>query len=98
MRPVRAADQWKPGGFPQLQQSGGGTGRFPHLSRIVIEASTRLAPQAAGLHKLAQQRTRFVLRIAEALVQHLHDRYTCVEPDEVGECERAHRMGEAELR
>ena len=62
--------------------------RRVHLG-VVVEAATRLTPQSAGGDVPAQERARRVLLIAETLVQHLHDRDTRVEPDQVGEGEGA---------
>ena len=63
---------------------------------VLVEAAPRLAAEPTRLHVLAEQRTRCVLRVAETLVEHLHDRHTGVEPDQIRERERAHRMVEAE--
>src|SRR5579883_3491229 len=61
------------------------------LLLIVVKALARLAPQAAGGHHLAQQRTGAVLGVLEAVVEHVHDGQADVEADEVGQRQRAHR-------
>ena len=65
---------------------------------VVVEAAAGLPAEPPGGDVAAQERARRVLRIAEPLVQHLHDRDARVEPDQVGERERAHRVREPELR
>src|SRR4029077_15719291 len=67
-------------------------------SAVSVETAARLAAKVAGLDVLAQQRTRRVLRVAEPLLQHVHDRDARVQPDQAGERERTDRVGEAELR
>ena len=67
------------------------------LAAIVVEAAIGLAAEPAGLDVFHQQRAGAVLRIRQALVQHLHHRQAGIEADEVGELQRAHRMVRAEL-
>src|SRR5258708_35174803 len=67
------------------------------LARIIVEAALDLAADPTGLDVFHQQWTGPVLGIGQALVQHLHHREEGIEADEVGELERAHRMGGAEL-
>src|SRR5512133_1941037 len=66
-------------------------------SLVVIEAAPRLAAQPPRGDVLAEDRGRPVLVVPELAVEHLRDEQARVEPDEVGERERAHRMIEAEL-
>ena len=66
-------------------------------SRILEEASTRLAAQAAGIDHLAQQRRRPVLGIAEAVVQHFHDGQHHIQADQVSQRQRSDGMVAAQL-
>src|SRR4051794_39300541 len=43
-------------------------------SLVGIKAPSRLAPEPPRVHVLLQERTRPVLRIVEAVVEHVHDR------------------------
>ncbi len=56
-----------------------------------------LAAEMAGVDHLLQQRRRAIFRIVEALVEHFHHRQHGVEPDQVGERQRADRVVAAEL-
>src|SRR5207237_1707244 len=73
------------------------TVRRGSASPVIVEALARLAAEVAGRHVVAQQRARPILVLAEARVQALEDRQTGIEPDQVGERERAHRLVGAEL-
>src|SRR4051812_33259968 len=55
------------------------------LAAVVIKAALGLLAEPASLDIFHQQRARAVLRIREALVQHLHDGKARVEADEIGE-------------
>src|SRR5690242_16626770 len=66
-------------------------------SLIAVESPTGFAAVPAGGHVLLEQGARPVLRIAEAFVQHVHNCKACVQADEVGKLQRAHRMIHAEL-
>src|SRR5579862_823369 len=66
------------------------------IPAIIVEAAPRLLAEPAGFDILHQQRAGPVLRIREALVEHLHDRETGIEPDEVGQLQRSHRVIGAE--
>src|SRR5437773_2223628 len=64
---------------------------------VGIEPLPRFPAQPAGGHHFLEQRRGPVLVFAQAVLQHLHDRETDVEPDEVGERQRPERMIHAEL-
>src|SRR5215213_4447040 len=67
-------------------------------SRVIrVEASPRLAPEVARCHEPLQQRWRSEPRLAELVVQDLADVQARVEPDEVGERQRPHRMVQPEM-
>ena len=51
---------------------------------VLVEAFARLAAEQTCADHLAQQRVRTVFRIAELLVEHLHDGEVHVVADEVG--------------
>src|SRR5688572_31311814 len=70
----------------------------PNSLGVVEKAAAGLAAQTARGNTFPQKRTRRVLVVAEALVQHAHDRDARVQADEIGECERPDRVVEAELR
>jgi hypothetical protein len=76
--------------------------------RLGVDVSTRpihsyckpaaaLPAEVPGSDHAAEQGTRSILRIAEALVQHVEDSQAHVQSDEVREGERAHRVVHAEL-
>src|SRR5205814_2286819 len=64
--------------------------------RVLVEPAAALPAQVAPLHHPPQQRAGTVLRVAEPLVQHLHDVQAGVEADEIGERERPHRVVHAQ--
>src|SRR5438445_13349686 len=64
---------------------------------IDIETAAALSPQAPRRHHSAEQRGRPVLVVAEVALQHLEDRETHVQADQVGEGERPERVVHAEL-
>src|SRR5262249_4657283 len=66
------------------------------FAAVIVETALGLSPKPAGLDILHQERARPVFGIGQPLVQHLHDRQTSVEADEVGKLERPHRMMGAE--
>src|SRR5688500_16201278 len=66
-------------------------------SYIHLEPLARFLAEPAGSYVLLEQRTRAVLGVTEAVVQDLENRNTGVEPDEVRERERAHRVVHPEL-
>src|SRR3984893_7207984 len=72
------------------------TGRHRLLAAVIVETAPALAAEPAGLDVFHQQRAGPVLRIGETLVEHLHHREAGIEPDEIRELERAHRMVGAE--
>src|ERR1019366_1664208 len=67
------------------------------LSGVVIEADPRLAPEPAGAEHLAQGRRTREAPLAELLEEHVADRAQRVQPDEVRQRERPHRMPRAGL-
>src|SRR4029453_4878684 len=64
----------------------------PQLAGVVVEAAAGLAAEQAGLDHAVEQRGGDRGGGAELLVQRLADREQSVEPDRVGEGERAHRV------
>src|ERR1043166_6499315 len=62
------------------------------LRIVLVEPAADLLAEPAGSDVLPQQRTRPVLVIAELAVQHLGDRQAGIEPDQVRQLERPHRM------
>src|SRR6056297_879707 len=62
------------------------------LAAIVIETTPGLAPQPASLDIFRQQRTGPVLGVRQPVMQHVHDRKTGIEPDEIRQFQRPHRM------
>src|SRR6185503_6561988 len=72
------------------------TGRNRFLAAIIVEAAARLAAEPARLDIFHQQRAGPVLRVGEAFIEHMHDGKAGIEPDEIGELERSHRMVGAE--
>src|SRR6185503_19796778 len=75
----------------------GSTCRNWSVPAIVVEAAASLFADPAGLHVFHEERAGAVFGVREAFVQNLHDRQAGVEPDEVGEFERPHRMVGAEF-
>src|SRR5690554_1403502 len=72
------------------------SGVCPSLA-VVIEAAPGLAAQVPCRNHLAQQWAGPVLRVAEAAMQHFERVQYHVQPDEVGQRQRAHRVIHAEL-
>ena len=68
-----------------------------NASGIFVEPPARLSAEPSRRDVFPQQRTWAVLRVAEAILQDLEYGHACVEPDEIGERERPHRMIHAEL-
>src|SRR5262245_3231071 len=66
-------------------------------SSVFIDAAADFASQTTGPDVLHEQRTRTVL-LAHAALQILEDAQARIEPDEIDELERAHRMIETELQ
>ncbi len=56
-----------------------------------------MRPEPAGVDHADKQWAGAVLGVADAFDQDAHDVEADVEADEVGECERTHRMSHAEL-
>src|SRR5688572_1562451 len=64
---------------------------------VVVEAAAGLLAQLPLLDEVAEQRRRLVPRVLrERLAEYLADREQRVEPDQVREGERPHRVGEPE--
>src|SRR5262245_60373577 len=66
------------------------------LRIVLVEPAADLLAEPAGGDVLPEQRARPVLVVAELAVQHLGDRQAGVEPDQVGQLERTHRVVEPE--
>src|SRR5438552_6735517 len=64
---------------------------------ILMEPPAALAAQTAGGDQLPDQRTRAILVVAQVAVQHLEDRETHVEADQVGERQLPQRMVHPQL-
>src|SRR5215468_6944712 len=73
------------------------SGMLPSSLLVDVEPAPGLLPQPARVHVLAQERTGAVLRISQPAVHHLRDEEHRVQPDEVRELQRAHRLVGAEL-
>src|SRR5271166_2697592 len=67
------------------------------LPGVVIEADPALAPEPPRAEHLAQRRRAREAPLAELVEEHVADRAQRVQPDEVGERERAHRVSGAGL-
>ena len=59
---------------------------------VFVETFAGFSAEQTSAHHLPQQRVRTVLRIAKFFVQNFHDGEVHVVADEVGQCERAHRV------
>ena len=66
--------------------------RFERKILVLVESFAGFAAEETGTHHLAQQRVRTVLRIAELVVEHFHDGEVHIVANQVGQCQRAHRM------
>src|SRR4051812_859154 len=75
-----------------------GQGVAALAARIRVEAAAGLLAEMAGLDELDQDFRRRVVLLADALLEHAHHVEADVEPDEVGELERAHRVVQPDLR
>src|SRR5690606_7713231 len=69
----------------------------PVESGIDIEALTCLATQFPGCNQPPKQDRRTVLVLTEVAMQYLHDREDDIEPDQVRQLERTHRVRSAEF-
>src|SRR6185503_16944039 len=69
----------------------------PRFLLVVIESFPGLPAQIPSGDHFPQERTRTILVIAQALVQHIHDGKAHIEPDKVGQRQRSHRMRHAEF-
>src|SRR5579883_2887179 len=67
------------------------------LAAIIIEAAAYLSAQPAGLDIFHQKGAGAVFGIGQPLMEHVHDREAGIEPDEIAERERPHRMIGAEM-
>src|SRR5215471_11236056 len=61
--------------------------RYGFFAAIVVEAALGFPAEPTSLDIFYQQRARAIFRIRQPFVQHLHDRETGVESDEVGKFE-----------
>src|SRR5580700_8441626 len=59
---------------------------------IYIKSTARFAAEIASVDVLLQQRARTVLVVAEHPMHHFHDREAGVEPNQISQLERAHRL------
>src|ERR1700676_1687476 len=64
---------------------------------IYIKSAARFAAEIAGINVLLQQRARPILVVAEHPMHHLHDREAGVQPNQVSQLERTHRLIGSEL-
>src|SRR5207244_1490244 len=69
----------------------------PLSRRIAIKAAAGFAAQPAGGDVFLEEWAGAIFGIAEAFEQDIQYVHADVEPDEVGEFERAHRMVHAQL-
>src|SRR3546814_9806129 len=85
-----------------LPGSGCGCKRSPRrhwrVARIIVEAPPGLAAVPAGVDIFDEQRCGAELGVAGAVEQHLGDLQARIEPDEIGERERPHRVVEADRK
>src|SRR5690242_10651653 len=96
--PRYPAGGWLPGSSsPPQSVSPPNRPPTPSAPGILPEAAARLAAEAAGGHQVLEQRGRGQARVPELAVQHLLDRQGDVQPDDVQELERAHRVAAARL-
>ena len=68
------------------------------LRRVGVEPAPGLLAEVAGGDQLLEHLRRPEVLLAEPLVEHAHDLEAHVEPDEVGELQRAHRVVQADPR
>src|SRR6516225_9655578 len=67
------------------------------VSRIVIKSAARFAAEPARGHVFLQQRTRAILGIAQTFVQDVQDVHANIQPNEIRQLQRAHRMVHSRL-
>src|SRR5690242_10072871 len=87
----------KPKKYDAAMSSRWSARRYRLVAVIIVESAAGLASEPAGLDVFDQQWAGPVLRIGEALVEHLHHRETRVEADEIGQLERPHGVVGAEF-
>src|SRR4051794_24197326 len=71
--------------------------RAPLSGAVGVKALPRLAAEMAGVDHFLEQGGWAVFGVVEAFVKDLHHRQHGVEPDEIGERQRADRMVATEL-
>src|SRR5260221_276416 len=72
--------------------------RCPSVAGLVrVEAASGLTAEIPGVHQVLQQGRRSIAWIAELAVQRLDDLQRDVEPDDVRQRERSHRVSAAQL-
>src|SRR6185436_20640060 len=64
---------------------------------VCMESLSGFPAQVAGVYQLPQQATAAILRILEALVQHIERAHDGIQADQVRRFERPHRVCEALL-
>src|SRR5918997_940025 len=64
---------------------------------VFVESSPALSAEPSSCHVAPQEWAGPVLGIPEAIVQDLHDMEAGIQTDEVGECQRAHRVVHSQL-
>ena len=67
-------------------------GRHRLLAPIVVETAAGFAAEPACFDIFHQKRAGAVFGIGQAVMEHLHDRQAGVEPDEISQLQRPHRM------
>src|SRR5262245_704574 len=92
-----ASFSWAAGAPPLRMRSSFPRTPAPSTGLVGIETALGLHPEVAGLDALGDLEARLVVRRAELAVQRVEDRPDHVEPHQVGQCERAHRVVAAEL-
>src|SRR5437764_5214048 len=71
--------------------------RLRRVALVIVKPAPGFAAEPARFDIFNEKRAGAVFAVGEPLIEHLHDREAGVEPDEIGQFERPHRMVCAKL-
>src|SRR5205823_7281707 len=71
--------------------------RLRRVALVIVKPAPGFPPEPARFDIFHQKRAGAVFAVGEPLIEHLHDREARIEPDEIGQFERPHRMVGAKL-
>src|SRR5438477_11908414 len=66
--------------------------RLRRVALAIVKPAPGFAAEPPGFDVFYEERAGAVLAVGEPLIQHLHDREARIEPDEIGQFQRSHRV------